>query len=179
MVIVVGSRRNGNCFKLANKIKNELDKERIHTSIIVPGNQKIHVCTGCMDCDKDGICDFTDDMKQNIEEIKNDNYIMFITPTRLNLISGDMKMFIDRLNPMYSRKELKDKKMIAVSIGSKDKSLYSTEAALTSLASFAEAAGMNLILDKQFHNCLKDDDILSQEDEINKFIYDIKNKIKE
>lgn len=179
MVIVVGSRRNGNCFKLANKIKNELDKERIHTSIIVPGNQKIHVCTGCMDCDKDGICDFTDDMKQNIEEIKNDNYIMFITPTRWNLISGDMKMFIDRLNPMYSRKELKDKKMIAVSIGSKDKSLYSTEAALTSLASFAEAAGMNLILDKQFHNCLKDDDILSQEDEINKFIYDIKNKIKE
>lgn len=179
MVIVVGSRRNGNCFKLANKIKNELDKERIYTSIIVPGNQKIHVCTGCMDCDKDGICDFTDDMKQNIEEIKNDNYIMFITPTRWNLISGDMKMFIDRLNPMYSRKELKDKKMIAVSIGSKDKSLYSTEAALTSLASFAEAAGMNLILDKQFHNCLKEDDILSQEDEINKFIYDIKNKIKE
>ena len=39
--------------------------------------------------------------------------------------------------------------MIAVSIGSKDKSLYSTEAALTSLASFAEAAGMNLILDIQ------------------------------
>ena len=179
MVIVVGSRRNGNCLKLANKIKNELDKERIHTSIIVPGNQKIHVCTGCMDCDKDGICDFTDDMKQNIEEIKKNNYIMFITPTRWNLISGDMKMFIDRLNPMYSRKELKDKKMIAVSIGSKDKSLYSTEAALTSLASFAEAAGMNLILDKQFHNCLKDDDILSQEEEINKFIDDIKKKIKE
>ncbi len=179
MVIVVGSRRNGNCLKLANKIKNELDKERIHTSIIVPGNQKIHICTGCMDCDEDGVCDFTDDMEQNIKEIKNDDYIMFITPTRWNLISGDMKMFIDRLNPMYSRKELKDKKMIAISIGSKDKSLYSTEAALTSLASFAESAGMNLILDKQFHNCLKEDDILSHDDEINKLISDIKSKIKE
>lgn len=179
MVIVVGSRRNGNCVKLANRIKNELDKERIHTSVIVPGNQKIHICTGCMDCDKDGVCDFTDDMEQNINEIKKDDYIMFITPTRWNLISGDMKIFIDRLNPMYSRKELKDKKMIAVSIGSKDKSLYSTEAALTSLASFAESAGMNLILDKQFHNCLKEDDILSQEEEINKFIDDIKKKIKE
>lgn len=179
MVIVVGSRRNGNCVKLANRIKNELDKERIHTSIIVPGNQKIHICTGCMDCDKDGVCDFTDDMEQNINEIKKDDYIMFITPTRWNLISGDMKIFIDRLNPMYSRKELKDKKMIAVSIGSKDKSLYSTESALTSLASFAESAGMNLILDKQFHNCLKEDDILSQEEEINKFISDIKSKIKD
>ena len=179
MVIVVGSRRNGNCVKLANRIKNELDKERIHTSVIVPGNQKIHICTGCMDCDKDGVCDFTDDMEQNINEIKKDDYIMFITPTIWNLISGDMKIFIDRLNPMYSRKELKDKKMIAVSIGSKDKSLYSTEAALTSLASFAESAGMNLILDKQFHNCLKEDDILSQEEEINKFINDIKSKIKD
>ena len=179
MVIVVGSRRNGNCVKLANRIKNELDKERIHTSVIVPGNQKIHICTGCMDCDKDGVCDFTDDMEQNINEIKKDDYIMFITPTRWNLISGDMKIFIDRLNPMYSRKELKDKKMIAVSIGSKDKSLYSTEAALTSLASFAESASMNLILDKQFHNCLKEDDILSQEEEINKFISDIKSKIKD
>ena len=179
MVIVVGSRRNGNCLKLANRIKNELDKERIHTSVIVPGNQKIHICTGCMDCDKDGVCDFTDDMEQNINEIKKDDYIMFITPTRWNLISGDMKIFIDRLNPMFSRKELKNKKMIAVSIGSKDKSLYSTEAALTSLASFAESAGMNLILDKQFHNCLKENDILSQEEEINKFIDDIKNKIKE
>ncbi len=179
MVIVVGSRRNGNCLKLANKIKNELDKERLHTSIIVPGNQKIHICTGCMDCDKDGVCDFTDDMDQNINEIKKDNYIMFITPTRWNLISGDMKIFIDRLNPMYSRKELKGKNMIAVSIGSKDKSLYSTEAALSSLVSFAESAGMNLILDKQFHNCLKEDDILSQEEDINKFINDIKSKIKE
>lgn len=179
MIIVVGSRRDGNCLKLANKIKNELDKERIHTSIIVPGNQKIHICTGCMDCDKDGVCDFKDDMKQNIEEIKKDNCIMFITPTRWNLISGDLKIFIDRLNPMYSRSELKDKKMIAVSIGSKDKSLYSTEAALTSLASFAESAQMNLIVDKQFHNCLNGDDILLQEDEVNKFIEEIKKKIKE
>lgn len=179
MIIVVGSRREGNSFKLANKIKEELDKERIHTSIIVPGNQKIHVCTGCMDCDKDGECDFTDDMKQNIDAIKNDDIIMLITPTRWNLISGDLKIFIDRLNPMYSRKELKGKKLIAVSIGSKDKSLYSTEASLTSLISFAESAGMNVILDKQFYSCLKDDDILKQEEELNKFISDVKSKIKE
>ena len=179
VLIIVGSRREGNSYIIGNKLKDALERVRISSDIIVPGNQKIYLCTGCMDCDKDGVCDFTDDMKQNIDEIKKDNYIMFITPTRWNLISGDMKLFIDRLNPMYSRKELKDKKMIAVSIGSKDKSLYSTEAALTSLVSFAESAGMNLILDKQFYNCLKDNDILLQEEEINKFINDIKSKIKE
>ena len=178
MVIIVGSRREGNSLKLANKIKESLDNERIHTTIIVPGNQKIHICTGCMDCDKDGKCDYTDDMENNIEEIKKDDFIMFITPTRWNLLSGDIKIFMDRLNPMYSRKELKGKKLIAVSIGSKDKSLYSSEASLTSLISFAESAEMKVILDKQFYNCLKDKDILNQEDEINKFIEEIKQKIK-
>lgn len=178
MVIIVGSRRDGNSLKLANKIKESLDNERIYSSIIVPGNQKIHICTGCMDCDKDGICDYTDDMKKNIDELKNNDIIMFITPTRWNLLSGDIKIFMDRLNPMYSRKELKGKKLIAVSVGSKDKSLYSTEAALTSLISFAESAEMNVILDKQFYNCLKDNDILNQEEELNNFIKEIKYKIK-
>ena len=175
MLIIVGSRRNGNSLKLANYVKKELEKDRIYTSIIVPGNNKIHICTGCMDCDEDGVCDFNDDMANSIEKIKNEEYIMFITPTRWNTISGDLKIFIDRLNPLYSRQELKDKKMIAVSIGSKDKSLYSTESALTSLISFAESAKMKVILDKQFFNCLNDCDILNQKEELEKFM----NKIRE
>ena len=72
MIIVVGSRRNGNSQELAHLVQDMLNKERIYSKIIVPGNQKIHLCTGCMDCDKDGICDFKDDMEQNIEDIKND-----------------------------------------------------------------------------------------------------------
>lgn len=178
MLIIVGSRRNGNSYNLAQKIKAVLDKERIHTSIIMPGNQKIHICTGCMDCDKDGKCDFTDDMKKNISDIRKENILMFITPTRWNLLSGDLKLFIDRLNPLYTRGGLKGKKMIAVSIGSKSKSLYSTEAALSSLISFSEAAGMEVILDKQFYDCLNASDILNQEQELNKFIEDVKTKIK-
>lgn len=179
MIIIVGSRREGNCYNLANKIKEALDKERIHAKIITPGNQKIHVCTGCMDCDKDGICDFTDDMKNNIESIRNDDIIMFITPTRWNLLSGDIKIFMDRLNPMYSRKELKDKKLIAVAIGCQPTNYYSEEAALNSLISFGESAGMNLILKKEFGNCLNDKDILNKDEEVNKFIDDVKAKIKQ
>ena len=136
MIIVNGSRRNGNCYNLANRVKEELDKERIYCKIITPGNQKIHVCTGCMDCDKDGICDFTDDMKDNIESIKNDDVIMFITPARWNLLSGDLKIFMDRLNPMYARGELKNKKMIAVAIGCKKKDYCSIDDTIKSLTNF-------------------------------------------
>ena len=55
-------------FDITEKIKEALNKERVYTSIIVPGNQKIHICTGCMDCDKDGKCDFIDDMRKNIAD---------------------------------------------------------------------------------------------------------------
>ena len=104
MLIIVGSRREGNSYNLAKKIKEELEKVRIICKIITPGNQKIHLCTGCMDCDKNGVCDFTDDMKNNIDLIRQENTIMFITPTRWNLLSGDLKIFMDRLNPLYKNK---------------------------------------------------------------------------
>lgn len=175
MLIIVGSRRDGNSMTLAKQVKQELDKERINCEIITPGNQKIHICTGCCDCDKDGKCDFIDDMEDNINKIKNEDVIMMITPTRWNTISGDLKIFIDRLNPLYSRNGLKDKKIIAVSIGSKSKDLYSTESSLSDIISFAESAKMKVVLEKEFSNCLKASDILNKQQEIDKFIKDVKN----
>lgn len=170
MLIVVGSRREGNSYKLANIVKDEMDKERIKVDIIVPGNQKIHLCTGCMDCDENGICDFTDDMEKNIELLKKENVCMFITPTRWNLLSGDLKIFMDRLNPLYSTSALKGKKAIVVSIGSKPKDVYSTEASTHSLRSFVEAAGMDCVLTCEFNDCLDFSDILLQDVKIDDFV---------
>lgn len=178
MLIIVGSRREGNSYNLAKKVKEELEKERIYTEIITPGNQTIFLCTGCMDCDKTGVCDFTDDMKKNIELIKKEDIIMFITPTRWNLLSGDLKIFMDRLNPLYARKELKDKKAIIVSIGSKGKVIYSTESANSSLKSFIRASMMDCILECEFNDCLNSQDIMNHEEEIKKFINDVKDIIK-
>lgn len=176
MVIIVGSRREGNCYNLANYVKDKLDKDRIFSKIIVPGNQKIHVCTGCMDCDCDGKCDFNDDMASNIELLKSDNTIMFITPTRWNLLSGDLKIFMDRLNPMYSRQELKNKQAICVAIGPESKSLYSTESALNNLISFVESAKMKCILDKQFFDCFDPKDIFNDMNYLDSFCEEIKKK---
>ena len=80
--------------------------------------------------------------------------------------------------PTVSYAVLNGKKMISVSIGCKDESLYSVDASLTSLNSFAEAAGMKIILEEKFYNCLKPKDILEQEEKINNFIISIKEKIK-
>lgn len=177
MLIVVGSRREGNSLALAKYIKKELERERICSKIIVPGNQRIHLCTGCMDCDKSGVCDFIDDMKCNIEAIKKENVIMFITPVRWNLLSGDIKIFMDRLNPMYTRGELVGKKGIAISIGAKKKDMYSSYASTESLRNFMESAGMECILSQNFDNCKDADEINNQHVTLENFMRELKKVI--
>ncbi len=176
--IIVGSRHNGNSSHLAKILKERLKKERIIADIITPGNQKIYLCTGCMDCDVNGHCDFKDDMTDNIQKIINADTLIFITPDRWNLLSGDLKIFMDRLNPLYTSKKLEGKKMVSIVIGSKDKAEYSTEAALTSLNSFADASNMKLIYSHQFNNCLEGTDILEQQEEIDNVVNELIKIIK-
>lgn len=177
-LIIVGSRRNGNSLKLGKKIKEELKKERIVSNIIVPGNQKIYVCTGCMDCDSSGVCDFYDDMISNIEKVNKSDTLIFITPTRWNLLSGDIKIFMDRLNPLYVPKKLENKKAIAIAIGSTSEEQFSTNGAISSIDSFCENSKMKLILKYQFNKCLDFDDILKQQDKIDEMINEIKKRLK-
>ena len=176
--IIVGSRRDGNSSKLAKLIKDKLKKERIISNIITPGNQKIYLCTGCMDCDENGKCDFKDDMEENINKILQSDTLIFISPTRWNLLSGDLKIFMDRLNPLYVPKKLEGKKAVAIAIGSSKEEDFSTNGALSSIDSFCENSKMKLILKYQFNDCLDADDILDKQDEINKMINEIKKILK-
>lgn len=176
--IIVGSRRDGNSSKLAKIMKEKFQKERIISNMITPGNQKIYLCTGCMDCDQNGKCDFKDDMEDNINKILESEALIFIAPARWNLLSGDLKIFMDRLNPLYTPKKLKDKKMISIVIGGKKKEEYSTEAALTSLNSFADSAEMKVVYQYQFNECLLANDILEKQEEINKMIDELIKNLK-
>ena len=178
VLIIIGSRREGNSAILGKKIKEALKKERISVDIITPGNQKIYLCTGCMDCDENGVCDFKDDMVDNVAKVKDSDYLIFITPTRWNLLSGDIKIFMDRLNPLYASRKLEGKKMIALAVGAKKKEEYSVDGAITSLGSFADSSGMKMVYHKEFYDCLEFEDILKQEENINKMLEEIKKIIK-
>lgn len=173
VLLIIGSRREGNSFHFAKELKKGLEGQRISCDEIIPGNQKIYLCTGCMDCDKNGVCDFNDDMVENIKKIKEAEYLVFITPTRWNLLSGDLKIFIDRLNPLYANRGLASKKMMSIIIGSKPNNMYSLEGAKTSLGSFSESSGMKNVYSKTFDKCLDFTDILNDQETLQKTINEI------
>lgn len=177
VLIVVGSRREGNSYFIANRIKENLRKDRIIADIIVPGNQKIYVCTGCMDCDESGICDFKDDMQKNIEKILAAETIIFITPVRWNILSSDLKVFMDRLNPLYVPKKLKGKKAVLISIGAKELEQFSEDFAITSLNSFCDSAEMKVIGKYTFGQCTLAKDIEQQTEKIDQMIQELKTKL--
>ena len=85
---------------------------------------------------------------------------------------------MDRLNPLYTPKKLEGKKLVSIVIGGKKKEEYSTEAAMTALNSFGDSAGMKLVFQYQFNECLLADDILDKNEEIDKMIETLIKKIK-
>ena len=61
----------------------------------------IHFCTGCLACQKTGKCVIHDDMNDMQEIVRTSDVLVFATPIYYYEMSGQMKTFLDRLNPLY------------------------------------------------------------------------------
>lgn len=61
----------------------------------------IHSCTGCLACQKTGKCVIHDDMNDMQEIVRTSDVLVFATPIYYYEMSGQMKTFLDRLNPLY------------------------------------------------------------------------------
>ena len=160
LTILVGSAREGNSSFLANKVG-----EKHPAEIVNIASKNINVCTGCLECDETKACVFDDDMTDLIRVVVESDVILAITPVRWGLLSGDLKLFIDRLNPIATTEELVGKKLIAVAIGQSEADDTSIAHAVESLAFFAESAGMEVNGSFCIYECLAADD-LSQKDDI-------------
>lgn len=63
---------------------------------------KYNFCNGCLICAKTLNCVQKDDVnKELIEKMRTCDIIVFATPVYYYAISGQLKTFIDRLNPLY------------------------------------------------------------------------------
>jgi multimeric flavodoxin WrbA len=168
VLILVGSARNGNSLFLANQIV------RNYPADIIPIAQKrITPCNGCLACDDTKKCIFFDDMEVLIKQVVDADVIVMISPTRCGLLSGDIKLFIDRLNPIATTEELAGKNLIVVAIGQSDYNDSSIIHAIKSMEFFSESSGMNLLGSIPIYECLAENDLGNKIDVVNKTISEI------
>ena len=63
----------------------------------------IKFCIGCLACQKTGKCVQKDDMAEMIGKVQNADVLIFATPIYYYELSGQLKTFLDRCNPLFGQ----------------------------------------------------------------------------
>lgn len=64
-------------------------------------DKQIGFCKGCLACQNTGKCVIRDDMDEMIGQVRDAEKIVFATPVYYYGMSGQLKTFLDRCNPLY------------------------------------------------------------------------------
>ena len=104
VLIISSSLRGGsNSEILAHEAeKGAIDAGNVVEFINLKGKE-IKFCIGCLACQKTLKCVQKDDMADLIGKVQNADAIIFATPIYYYEMSGQLKTFLDRCNPLYSQ----------------------------------------------------------------------------
>lgn len=123
ILIVSSSLRGGsNSEILAHEAeKGAIDAGNVVEFINLKGKE-IKFCIGCLACQKTLKCVQKDDMADLIGKVQNADAIIFATPIYYYEMSGQLKTFLDRCNPLYSQEnKFKDVYLITSAYDSSEK----------------------------------------------------------
>jgi len=83
--------------QLANFVLEGAAEAGAETELVDLCDLKITPCTACEGCSFNGICVYEDDMPALVERMKEADGILFASPVYIDNVSGQMKIFFDRL----------------------------------------------------------------------------------
>ena len=92
-------RKNGNTEKLVKVILDGATEKGAETKFYKLAKMNISLCLGCFSCRETGACVTEDDMQLLHEEIQASDAIILGSPVYMWQVSGQTKLFMDRLVP--------------------------------------------------------------------------------
>lgn len=104
-VLIISStpRINGNSEVLAKQFADGAKESGNNVKFINLRDYKLNYCVGCYNCHKTGKCIHKDGMNELSNLLINSNVIVLATPVYFYSMSGQLKVFIDRLVPTYEK----------------------------------------------------------------------------
>ncbi len=104
-VILVSStpRKNGNSEVLAEEFARGAREAGNETEMIRVRDFDLKFCVGCLSCQSHDRCVLQDGMNELYERFQQADVLVFATPVYYYAVSGQLKTFLDRLNPLYPR----------------------------------------------------------------------------
>ena len=102
VVVINGSpRAKGNSDLLCDEFIRGAVEARHVVEKISLREQEIHPCRACYACFKTGACVQRDDMAEILAKVEQADVLVLASPTYFLTMSGQMKIFIDRLLPKW------------------------------------------------------------------------------
>lgn len=95
-------RKGSNSEILALKIKEGAERSGNIVKFLSARDIDVKCCTGCLSCVKTGKCVLQDSMNDLYKEIADSDILIFASPIYYYGISGLLKTFLDRLNPLFN-----------------------------------------------------------------------------
>lgn len=105
-VVVINStpRKGGNSEVLAQKFAEGAAAAGHTVRIVNVRDLSLKFCIGCMTCQKKKCdCILSDGMGELYGVVQHADVLVFATPVYYYAVSGQLKTFLDRLNPLYVR----------------------------------------------------------------------------
>lgn len=102
VLIISSSLRNGSNSEIMamEALRGAADAGN-DTEFLSLKDKDLKFCKGCLACQHTGKCVIRDDMDQMIDKVRNADAIIFATPIYYYELSGQLKTFLDRCNPLY------------------------------------------------------------------------------
>ena len=172
VVLISGSCRKGNTSGITKIYAESFLNSGWKVKVIDLNCEFISFCDGCLSCDETQTCKKDDAMKDHIKAILESDLLVLGTPARWGLLSGELKTFIDRLNPYAACEGYSEKNAFIFALGQSDEDCSeSIDSAINSVLSFINDAGMALVGKRKFYSLLEEEDYIEKVESIKKFCY--------
>ena len=103
VLIISTSLRNNSNSEILAKSFYEGAKINNDVEFISLKDKTINFCKGCLACGKTHRCIINDDTNAIVDKMEQADVIVWATPIYYYEMSGQMKVLIDRLNPMFTK----------------------------------------------------------------------------
>lgn len=123
ILAINGSSRKGNTSFMLDLILNSARENGAEAEIIELRNENIEFCYGGDICCSNLKCCIKDDMSKIYKTLEQSDVIILASPCYFSNVTALMKNFMDRCNPYYFNKKLKDKKFFLLSVGGYEPSI--------------------------------------------------------
>lgn len=104
-VVIISSspRKGGNSDTMADEfLKGTVEAGNTAVKINIR-DMELKFCIGCLSCQRTGKCVLSDGMNELYDTVQHADILVFATPVYYYGMTGQLKTFLDRLNPLFSK----------------------------------------------------------------------------